>query len=143
MAISSDRVIHHIEIASAFNKETFLEFLKELVPKLHPCQKYILMDNVAFHHSKIIIEFLESKHLKPLFCPAYSPQYNPIEEVFSSLKRQFRKLFIMDAPDMNFKTAVQQSIQNIASNYSTRPHYIHSFRTHASQASQASQASHL
>ena len=49
------------------------------------------MDNVSFHKSKRIKELVESTSNKLLFIPPYSPDFNPIEEVFSEMKAYIRR----------------------------------------------------
>ena len=52
--------------------------------------KTIIADNVAFHKSKDVIEYLKSNEANMIFIPPYSPEYNPIEFVFSEIKRKIR-----------------------------------------------------
>ena len=87
---SSLGIVHYDLVNKAFTKATFLVFLKDLIPKLPKNTKAILMDNVAFHRSKEVVGLLEQHDLTPLYIPPYSPRCNPIEEVFSLLKRAFR-----------------------------------------------------
>ena len=54
------------------------------------------MDNIAFHKTEKVAALLRSKNLEALYIPPYSPQFNPIEEVFSRLKHDFRKLFVQN-----------------------------------------------
>ena len=44
------------------------------------------MDNVSFHKSKRVAKIIEDSQNKILFIPPYSPDFNPIEEVFSKMK---------------------------------------------------------
>ncbi len=60
-----------------FNKTSFVDFLKTLdLPK----NTIILLDNVSFHHSKEVINYIKSKMWNLLFIPPYSPNFNPIEK---------------------------------------------------------------
>jgi transposase len=72
----------------SFNTDSFLDFLCGLD---YPENTVILMDNVSFHHSKKVIEFLEFRNWDVLFTPPYSPIFNPIEGVFSIVKRYYQK----------------------------------------------------
>lgn len=72
----------------ANNTKSFLNFLYSL--NLTP-NTVILLDNVSFHHSKIVKDFLASKNVDVLYTPPYCPWFNPIELCFSSVKRHFRK----------------------------------------------------
>lgn len=127
MAISSSRVLHASIQQTPFNTSTYQGFLQTLLPLLPQHVKYILMDNVSFHHSYQIKQLITSKGLSPLFIPPYSPQFNPIEEVFSILKRRFRKLYCVN--QMPFGNAVNASIRDISSNYITSNNYSHAFRS--------------
>ena len=69
-----------------FNTLSFLEFLKELdLDQRH----VVLLDNVAFHHSKVVKEFFKERRINVLYTPPYCPWFNPIELCFSIVKRQF------------------------------------------------------
>lgn len=111
MAISTKGVVcHHIQ-PRAYNKETFKTFLQHiLLPSLPSTTKAVLMDNVRFHHSKDVIALFDSHGLQPLFIPPYSPRCNPIEEVFSLLKRKFRNA---TAQDKLFREVIDETIGHL------------------------------
>lgn len=44
----------------------------------------LIMDNCAIHKSEELKAAVEAKGCRLIFLPAYSPDYNPIEESFSS-----------------------------------------------------------
>jgi transposase len=52
----------------------------------------VFLDNLSVHHSKIVRQFMKDKELEVLFNVPYSPDYNPIENVFNILKQKFKKL---------------------------------------------------
>lgn len=72
-----------------FDRFSFLEYLKTL--DFQP-NDVVLMDNVSFHHSKIVTDFLASKQVDILYIPVYSPWFNPIEMCFSIVKRTYGEL---------------------------------------------------
>ena len=45
------------------------------------------MDNACIHHSKIVTEYIKNYNIKLIFNVPYSPEYNPIEIMFSKLKK--------------------------------------------------------
>lgn len=66
-------------------------FEKYLLPTL-PENTTIVMDNASFHR-KSKLDFLAQKFNKKLiFLPPYSPELNPIENVWACLKRFIRKV---------------------------------------------------
>jgi hypothetical protein len=68
--------------------ETYVE--KVLVPTLRAGQ-VVVMDNLGAHKPKRVKELIEGQGCELLYLPAYSPDYNPIEEAFSKIKRFLRK----------------------------------------------------
>ena len=44
------------------------------------------MDNCAIYHIQDIFEYLQSVGVRAIFLPPYSPDLNPIEELFSYIK---------------------------------------------------------
>ena len=87
VAISTKGLVTYRSQIKAYNKEDFTTFIEEeLIPNTPKTIKYMFMDNVAFHHSKLAVKLLEAHDIKPIFVPPYSPQCNPIEEVFSMVK---------------------------------------------------------
>jgi transposase len=72
----------------SFNKQSFFTFFKSLNL---PENSIILLDNVRFHHCKIIYQYAKTKNWILLFTPPYSPWFNPIENIFSVVKNYFRK----------------------------------------------------
>lgn len=89
LAIRSDCVIGWQLSDKPFNNESFAQFVKNKLCNLDKGTNVIL-DNVAFHKSKISRDAFNSVGLVPVFIPPYSPQFNPIEMVFSWLKRRLR-----------------------------------------------------
>lgn len=54
-----------------------------------PTGTVLLLDNVSFHHSKVVKEYAISQGLVLLYVPPYSPWFNPVEGVFSIAKRSY------------------------------------------------------
>ena len=61
-----------------------------LVPRLRPGQMVIL-DNLSVHTRADIRQQIEAAGCQLLFLPAYSPDFNPIEQAFSTLKTWLRQ----------------------------------------------------
>jgi transposase len=61
------------------------------VPSLRAGQ-IVVMDNLSAHRPRRIRELIEQQGCcELLYLPAYSPDYNPIEEAFSKIKNLLRK----------------------------------------------------
>ena len=50
-----------------------------------------MCDNVSFHKSEKVINLIKETKNHPLFIPPYSPDLNPIENVFSIFKSKLQK----------------------------------------------------
>lgn len=68
--------------------ETYVE--KVLAPSLEP-GRIVVMDNLGAHRPKRVRELIEGRGCELLYLPAYSPDYNPIEEAFSKIKGLLRR----------------------------------------------------
>lgn len=69
--------------------ETYVEFV--LVPSLQPGM-VLVIDNASFHKSPRINQLIEDAGCRVMFLPPYSPDFNPIEHHWSSVKNAIRKL---------------------------------------------------
>ena len=90
MAITNKKVSKYkLYKNTSITTDIYYKFLEDMLVGIQ--NKYILMDNVAFHKSKRILELVTKSNNKILFIPPYSPDFNPIEEVFSKMKSYIRK----------------------------------------------------
>ncbi len=67
---------------------TYVE--KVLVPTLKPGD-IVIMDNLGSHKGKAVHQTIRGAGAKLFFLPKYSPDLNPIEQLFSKLKHLLRK----------------------------------------------------
>ncbi len=72
------------------------------------------MDNMRVHHSHISKESYRELELTPIFNIAYSPQFNPIESVFSMIKSNYKKLLLKCLIEKH-KVRTRQMIANAIS----------------------------
>lgn len=73
------------------NREVFEAYVeKVLVPTLRVGQ-VVVMDNLSAHKGERVRELIEARGCELLYLPAYSPDFNPIEEAFSKVKGLLRK----------------------------------------------------
>jgi transposase len=63
---------------------------KVLLPTLRPGD-IVIMDNLGSHKSKAVRQLIRSVGAKLFFLPKYSPDLNPIEQVFAKLKHFLRQ----------------------------------------------------
>jgi transposase len=77
--------------SGTLNGNLFMQYIWEcVVPKLKPYD-ILVMDCLSSHKMKIISEMVESAGANVLYLPPYSPDFNPIETIFSQIKSDFRE----------------------------------------------------
>jgi transposase len=90
-ALRYDRIDAPWLLDGPIDAESFQTYIKEvLVPSLKPGD-IVVMDNLSSHKAKTIRQHIRSARAKLFFLPKYSPDLNPIENVFSKLKHLLRK----------------------------------------------------
>ena len=67
-------------IAGPFDREVFELWVKQMLAPALREGDWVLLDNVQFHYSARAIEMIEAAGATVLHIPAYSPDFNPIEE---------------------------------------------------------------
>jgi transposase len=77
-------------IPGATDTEVFRAYVAEvLLPAIHPGD-IVIMDNLAPHKSDPTLALLTQAGAEVLFLPAYSPDFNPIEKMWSKVKTLLR-----------------------------------------------------
>jgi transposase len=90
-ALRCDRIEAPWLLEGPIDGESFAIYVeKVLLPTLRPGD-IVIMDNLGSHKGKIIRRLIRSVGAKLLFLPKYSPDLNPIEQVFAKLKHLLRK----------------------------------------------------
>jgi len=75
--------------------QTYVEHV--LAPNLHPGD-LVVMDNLRVHDSQAAEAAIEKAGAKEVRLPPYSPDYNPIEEMWSKLKARLRRAAARNTP---------------------------------------------
>lgn len=90
-ALRLDRLIAPMVLDGPMNGAAFLAYVEQvLVPELEPSD-VVIMDNLPAHRVKGVREAIEAASATLLFLPPYSPDFNPIEQLFAKLKALLRK----------------------------------------------------
>ena len=78
-------------IDGAINGEVFLAYVEQmLVPTLVPGD-IVVMDNLGSHKVTGVRQAIEAVGATLIYLPPYSPDLNPIEQLFAKLKALLRK----------------------------------------------------
>ena len=90
-ALRRDRIDAPCVIDGPINGESFLAYVEQvLVPALKPGD-IVIIDNLGSHKGKAVRRAIRAAGAKLFFLPPYSPDLNPIEQVFAKLKVLLRK----------------------------------------------------
>jgi len=90
-ALRHDRIEAPWVLDGPINAEAFKTYVeKALAPTLRPGD-LVIMDNLGSHKGKAVRRAIRSAGAKLVFLPKYSPDLNPIEQVFAKLKHLLRK----------------------------------------------------
>ena len=90
-ALRFDRIDAPWLIDGPIDGESFRTYVERvLVPTLRPGD-IVVMDNLGSHKGKIVRELIRAAGAKLFLLPKYSPDLNPIEQMFAKLKHLLRK----------------------------------------------------
>jgi transposase len=85
-----DGIIAPCLFDGAINGELFLAYVEQqLAPSLAPGE-IVIADNLSSHKVVGVREAIEARGASLWFLPSYSPDLNPIEQVFAKLKQLLR-----------------------------------------------------
>ncbi len=111
-ALRCDRIDAPCVFDGPIDGETFLTYVeKVLLPSLRPGD-IVILDNLGSHKGKAVRAALRTVGAKLIFLPPYSPDLNPIEQVFAKLKHLMRK-----AQERSIEAALQR-IGSLLNNFS-------------------------
>ena len=91
-AMSTDGIIALELFQGTLNGDRYLDFLRgTLIPEMQPFnglspQSVLVLDNCSVHHISGAIDLLREAGILVVFLPPYSPDLNPVEELFSAVK---------------------------------------------------------
>jgi transposase len=90
-ALRRDRIDAPCVLDGPINGRGFLAYVEQiLVPTLAPGD-IVIMDNLGSHKGSAVRRAIRAAGAKLFFLPPYSPDLNPIEQVFAKLKTLLRK----------------------------------------------------
>ena len=89
-ALRHDQLNAPMVVDGAMNGRVFLQYVRQvLAPTLAPGD-IVVMDNLSSHKAAGVRQAIEKVQAKVVYLPPYSPDFNPIEMVYSKLKRLVR-----------------------------------------------------
>lgn len=103
-AVSPGGTLRFMVLRETFNGKRFLDFLKRMLQGAKR-KIFLVVDGHPAHRSGEVKEFLKSEEerIQLFFLPPYSPELNPDELVWSSLKGKIRKSALAGPNDLASK----------------------------------------
>ena len=90
-SLRHDRIDAPWLLEGPIDGESFTIYVEKLlVPTLRPGD-IVIMDNLGSHKGKAVRRLIRAVGARLIFLPKYSPDLNPIEQVFAKLKHLLRK----------------------------------------------------
>lgn len=87
MAVTPQGILSYKILQHNCKKPDFVQFLRQLPA---PPGRTLILDNIAFHHSKEVADCARERGWALLYSLPYSPRCNTIELVFAMLKARYR-----------------------------------------------------
>jgi transposase len=89
-AMTVEGPIAPMALDGAMDSAAFLAYVEQvLIPQLPP-DTILVMDNLSAHKSSAVTQCLEDAGVEIRYLPAYSPDLNPIEMMWSKVKTSLR-----------------------------------------------------
>jgi transposase len=90
-SMSTEGMGSSLTVEGATTSAVFEAYVEQvLAPTLRKSQ-VVVMDNLSAHKGERVRELIEERGCQLLYLTSYSPDFNPIEEAFSKIKRLVRK----------------------------------------------------
>ncbi len=118
-ALRADRITAPCVFDGPLHGASFLAYVRPaLVPTLSP-GRIVIMDNLGSHKSRAVRDAIREAGARLWFLPAYSPDLNPIEQVFAKLKTLLRKAEArtLDAVRDSIRDLLHRFTPNECANY--------------------------
>jgi len=99
-ALRHDGLTAPMVVDGAINGELFLAYVQQILLPTLKRGDIVVFDNLSSHKVAGVREAIESVGATMLPLPPYSPDFNPIENVFSKLKTLVRKAKVRKVEDL-------------------------------------------
>ncbi len=90
-ALRHDAITAPFVLDGPINGEAFLAYVEQILVSTLKPGDVVVMDNLGSHKNRAIRKAIRAAGARLVFLPPYSPDLNPIEQVFAKLKTLLRK----------------------------------------------------
>ncbi len=120
--ISGESVVEFPEKNKAEDFTAFLRKIREANPEK---RIVVILDNFRTHHAKKVREEAEKLNVSLVYLPPYSPDLNPIENVWKSVKRAVSEKSPLNTEEL--KEAIAKAFKKLAESISFAKSWIEKF----------------
>jgi transposase len=106
-------------------KDSVCDFLKTVWEANIGKNIIMILDNFQSHKAKVVRQFAENHGIYLIYLPPYSPDLNPIEFIWKSIKREISCEFICDVDHM--KRLIQENFCRLSARRSFAANWIKVF----------------
>ena len=80
-----------LAVEGSTNQEVFEAYVEHVLAPTLEAGQLVIMDNLSAHKPARVRELIEARGCQLIYLPAYSPDFNPIEEAFAKIKGMVRQ----------------------------------------------------
>ena len=91
-ALRHDGLSAPLVVDGPMNADVFLAYVQQHLAPILSEGDVVIMDNLAAHKRAGVREAIAARGASLVYLPPYSPDFNPIEQVFAKVKSLLRKL---------------------------------------------------
>ena len=117
--ISTNGKVEHLKITTgAINQKSYISWLRKLRQKCPENDLVLFIDNLAVHKTAAVMQAYSELDITPVFNSTFSPDYMPIEIIFSQVKlyyKQMRLNKLANGKEFEEKDLIRQSFNAIKS----------------------------
>jgi len=110
-ALRLDGTTACMAIEGATDAEVFREYIRHVLCPTLRNGDIVVMDNLTPHKNQETLDLIEKAGAQVLFLPAYSPDLNPIEKLWSKIKQLLRSAEARSYPDL--LQAITSALQKV------------------------------
>lgn len=111
---SEHKLIEPMIYQGTADSNTVLNYFEHTLPKLQPTNKQnisiVIMDNASYHKSQELKDLFRQHNSYLIFLPAYSPDLNPIENLWGTIKQELRNYY-------DYTISLFENLCNVVSKY--------------------------
>ena len=90
-----------MEVEGAIDGAVFRTYVEHILAPSLRLGDVVVMDNLRVHYDQEAIRLIEQGGARVKFLPPYSPDFNPIEKMWSKIKNLLRKKAARTKPDLS------------------------------------------